>query len=102
MKEIILSADSEAILYSVPDVVADELEECCMEFCGNWLWESPHAYQYRKNDNGMAYVCYNEQDFIDYLNKWIFPNEQSTLVRRLGCNIEDLPKEYEEYPQFNF
>lgn len=102
MKEVILSADSEAAIYSVPDEVADDLENFCMDFCEKWLWESPHAEQYRKVDNGTKYVCYDERNFIEYLNKWLFPECQSAFVRGLGCNIEDLPGEYSEYPQFNF
>ena len=39
MKPVILSADGEAMLYSVPDAVAEHLEDCCMAFCTRWLWE---------------------------------------------------------------
>ena len=27
---------------------------------------------------------YNEEDFIEYLNEWVFPEEQSVLVENLG------------------
>ena len=29
-------------------------------------------------------VCYNEEDFIEYLNKWKYPDQPSTLVENLG------------------
>ncbi len=37
MKEVILSADGDSIVYLVPDAVADNLEDYCLEFCSNWL-----------------------------------------------------------------
>ena len=64
MKYVLLSADNTPSVYLVPDIVADNLREYCIEFCGKWLWESPHAKEYRVGDG----VCYNEQDFIKYLN----------------------------------
>ncbi len=41
IKEVILSADGDSIVYLVPDDVADNLEEYCLEFCSNWLRYSP-------------------------------------------------------------
>ena len=43
MKEVILSADGDSIVYLVPDAVADNLEDYCLEFCSNWLRNSPDA-----------------------------------------------------------
>lgn len=37
MKNVILSADGDRMVWSVPDVVAANLEEYCMEFCCRWL-----------------------------------------------------------------
>lgn len=100
MKEIILSADGDSAIYSVPDEVADNLEKFCIEFCDNWLHTSPDAKKYRTKHG----VCYNEADFIDYLNKYIFPDQISTLVKNIGWTGlgEDLPNEYQKYPYFNF
>lgn len=95
MKEIILSADGDSILYLVPDVVADNLREYCIEFCDNWLWSSPHAKQYRTKQG----VCFNEADFIDYLNLYVFPDQQSKFIKNLGKNI---PPKYKSFPYFNF
>lgn len=101
MKNVILSADGDRLIYSVPDAVADNLEEYCLEFCGKWLHTSPDAERYRISDN---IVCYTEADFIDYLNRYIFPAEKSVLVKNLGpIDPEDeLPEEYKYYPYFNF
>ncbi len=100
MKNVILSADGDRRIYSVPDVVADNLTQYCLEFCTKWLRTSPHAKKYRTSRG----ICYNEDDFIEYLNKWVFPEEKSTLVMNLGWIDfrSPLPKEYSEYPQFNF
>ena len=80
MKKVILSADGDSIIYLVPDIVADNLEKYCIEFCDDWLWHSPQAAKYRMG----AGVCYSEADFIDYLNKYKFPNEKSETVKNLG------------------
>ena len=100
MKEIILSADGDSIVYLVPDEVADNLDKYCHEFCSVWLWTSPDAERYRV-DGG---VCYTEADFIDYLNEYVFPTQKSVFVRNLGWTEfgEDLPIEYQNHPYFNF
>ena len=100
MKNVILSADAESKVYSVPNIVADNLAEYCIEFCDNWLISSPNAEKYRKG-NG---VCYHEGDFIEYLNNWIFPNQISKLVDNIGYinSINDIPNKYKECAIFNF
>jgi hypothetical protein len=59
MKNIIISADGDRMVYAVPSAVADNLEKYCLEFCRNWLWKSPHAQKFRMEDG----VCYNETPF---------------------------------------
>ena len=91
MKEVILSADGEAKLYRVPDAVAENLDTYCMEFCTDWLWKSPHAERYRMKYGNTTVVSYTEEDFIDYLNAWVFPGNPSVLVRGLGCSYGEIP-----------
>lgn len=100
MKKVILSADGDSIVYLVPDDVADNLEEYCLEFCSNWLRYSPDAEKYRKD----GILCYTERDFIDYLNAYVFPDCESKIVENLGwTNLGDnLPERYKNYPYFNF
>ncbi len=100
MKNVILSADGDSVIYAVPDTVADNLEKFCTEFCGEWLHKSPDAEKYRTKQG----VCYNEADFIAYLNQYVFPDQISTLVKNIGWTElgENLPEEYREYPYFNF
>ena len=99
MKNIILSADSEWVVYSVPDPVADQLRKYCLQF-DRWLWTSPKAKKYHMGDG----VCYNEADFIDYLNTDVFPDQPSVLLDNLGWPDEDcpLPPQYRDCPQFHF
>lgn len=103
MKHILLSADGEISVFSVPDKVADHLEQYCMEFCCHWLHESPDAAKYRVKMGDEIGVCYCEKDFIEYLNQYIC-DEKSTLVARLeGVYVGDkLPEEYAGLPYFNF
>lgn len=103
MKNVLLSADGEISVFAVPDPVADDLEKYCLEFCCNWLHKSPDAEKYRTKMGGMVVVRYSEQDFIDYLNRYVC-DEPSVLVTRLtGVYGEDkLPEEYIGLPYFNF
>lgn len=100
MKNVVISADSDRKVYSVPDIVADNLYEYCMEFCTKWLRRSPHAKKYRVGNA----VCYTEKDFIEYLNTWVFPDQQSVLVENIGWIDFDaeLPAPYTDCPEFNF
>ena len=103
MKRVLLSADSEIGVFSVPDEVADNLERYCLEFCCHWLHESPDAEKYCVKMGSLVGVCYNEKDFIDYLNQYIC-DEQSVLITTLaGVYVgDDLPEEYMGLPYFNF
>lgn len=100
MKYVVLSADGDRMVYCVPNKVADNLEDYCIEFSNNWLRTSPHAKKYRAGRG----VCYSEEDFIEYLNQWIFPEQPSHLVENLGWIDfdENLPDKYKDCPQFNF
>lgn len=103
MKNVLLSADSEISVFSVPDTVADNLEQYCMEFCCNWLHQSPDAEKYRRKMGGVIVACYNEKDFIAYLNQYIC-GETSVLVTTLTDVHEEkqVPQEYAGLPYFNF
>ena len=100
MKNVILSADGDDIVYSVPDKVADNLKSYCIQFESDWLQHSPEAQKYRTK----GIICFNEADFIEYLNRYLFPDEQSKFVKNLGrinC-VKDYPEEYKHCPSFNF
>jgi len=101
MANVLLSADGDCKVYSVPAIVANNLEEYCINFARDWLHTSPDAEKYRTSNGA---VCYNEEDFIDYLNKWIFPKQQSLFIENLGLidSQYDIPRRYKECPWFNF
>ncbi|MCI8909550.1 MAG: hypothetical protein HFG09_02620 [Oscillibacter sp.] len=103
MKNVLLSADSEISVFRVPDEVAENLEQYCLEFCGHWLHESPDAAGYRVKTGNMTVVSYSEKDFITYLNQYIC-EEPSVLIATLAGVFEEehLPKEYIGLPYFNF
>lgn len=99
MKRVLLSADSEISLFTVPDEVAGNLGQYCLEFCDNWLHKSPDAAKYRKKRG----VCYTEKDFIDDLNKYVCDEQSSLITTFSGVYDEDkLPEEYIGLPYFNF
>ena len=101
MKHVILSADGDSKVYSVPDEVAENLNKHCLYFCNKWIRCGPYAEGYRRVH---GCVCYSEVDFIEYLNKWKYPDQPSVLVKNLGwiAREQDIPKEYRDCPRFNF
>lgn len=100
MKEIIISADGDSKIYLVPDVVANNLANYCIEFCDKWMITSPNAEKYKINGG----YCFDEDDFIDYLNEYIFPEQKSVFVKNLGWTDfgSNIPTEYKALPYFNF
>ena len=84
----------------VPNDVAENLEEYCLEFSSNWLRNSPDAERYRV---GKA-VCYTEADFIEYLNTYVFPDRESKKIKNLGWTDlgKNLPEGYRNLPYYNF
>ena len=101
MKNVIISADGDRMVYAVPNIVADNLTEYCIEFCDKWLRTSAYAKKYRRN----GVLCYNERDFIEYLNRFKFPQEPSVFIENLGpIGIDELPipERYKDCPMFHF
>jgi len=48
-------------------------------------------------------LCFNEQDFIDYLNEHIFPQQKSVLVQKLRyMTSKEQKQRYKDIPAFNF
>lgn len=104
MKNILLSADGEISVYSVPDEIADNLREHCIRFCDEWLRKSPEAKRYcMRMPNGKMCLCYDESDFIDYLNNFVC-DTPSILVEKLEdvYELEEVPRKYKDLPYFNF
>lgn len=102
VKEVLLSHDAKVLMYCVPDPVAEDLEKYCLDFACHWIWENPNGAKLLQNVRGMTVAVYGAPDFIDYLNQWVFPEQQSSLIRQLDYYIHELPEEYQKYPQFNF
>ena len=42
------------------------------------------------------------QNFIDYLNEFIFPTQKSTFVAEMDFYDYEIPEEYKDIPWFNF
>ena len=103
MTEVILSHDSEAVLYSVPAEVAANLSEYCWNFAASWVWNGPENWKFLRQIRSSQYCAvFGAPDFIDYLNRWAFPECESKLVKGLGCYNDEIPEQYRHYPQYNF
>ena len=103
MKEVILSADDEAKIYIVPDEVADNLDKYCWDFAADWVWNGPEKNRFLVElGAGKFGVMFDDSDFIDYLNRWAFPEQHSKLLNVLGCYDYEVPETYKDYPKYNF
>lgn len=104
MKNIILSADCYLTVYSVPAEIADNLRKYCLDFRNDWLPNSPDAKKYRRNaENGKISLCYDETDFIKYLNKYVCKNKVKRVEKLKNVySVYELPEKYKNLPYFNF
>ena len=102
MKRVLLSADNSPSIYLVPSEVADDLDGYCNEFANNWLRHDKRARKYHTGHG----LCYNEEDFVEYLNRYIFPDRPSEYVETIELEWngreEILPEKYKEMKWFNF
>jgi len=99
VKQVILSADGDQYLYSVPDPVAENLDRFCMEFL-RWMQYTPAGKKYWIGRGFM----FTEADFIDWLNENRFPEQRSQLLGNLGDwdLQEKIFAEHPDIPHFNF
>ena len=103
MKKVLLSHDGKMKMYLVPDDVANNLKEYCMHFGFEWLMNDPNAEKLRvTTPSGEIGYMFGAQDFIDYLNDFIFPNQRSTLVGEMDFYDYEIPEECKNIPWFNF
>ncbi len=102
MKNVLLSHDDKVCMYTVPDEVADHLQQYCMEFAVDWIWNDPAGAKLLRQIRGQTVAVYGTPDFIDYLNTYRFPDQPSRLAAQLDYYDYELPEAYRGYPQFNF
>lgn len=101
MKYVFLGAWGPLNIYSVPEEVANNLEEYCNGYI-EWLREGNDKEKYY----GKGYsFSYDENDFIEYLNKYIFPDRQSEFIitPKIGERGEYIiPEKFKDCPFFRF
>ena len=51
---------------------------------------------------GEVGYMFGAQDFIDYLNDFIFPSQKATLIVEMDFYDYEIPEEYKDIPWFNF
>lgn len=105
MKEVILSADGDLCLYSVPADVADNLDNVCNEFASDYVWHGPSNAKFLKYIGEMYVACFGVEDFITYLNEEVYPQMKSVKLKTIGdfdCFANGIPEEYQHIPWYNF
>ena len=102
MKMILLSAGDDLSVYSVPNDVADNLAEYCVQF-GKWVAHSPDAERFRIKRGDFVDLDYTEQDFIDYLNNCVCGTRSVFLTVIDNVQVrEDAPKRFLKLPCYYF
>ena len=109
MKNILLSADSKPCVYSVPDIVADNLRDYCLEFLSAlYSFENNRELEIVDDEHvdsdSETTVIYDETGFIYWLNQYKFPSKPSKFVETLEWEAYDgiMPEIYKSCPWFNF
>lgn len=105
MKEVILSADGDLYLYSVPSDVADNLDRVCNEFANQYVWHGPRNAEFLRFVGGQYVACYGVDDFIEYLNEYLYPEMKAVKIKTIGdfdCFADGVPEGYQNTPWFNF
>jgi hypothetical protein len=99
MKYILLSADCNPSVYLVPSELEDNLSKYISLFY-EWLAKSPQAEKYRIEDG----LCFNETDFVQYLNDNFFSETPLVFIETLELNgvEENIPEKYSECVRYNF
>lgn len=102
MKEVILSADGDLWLYSVPADAADNLAAICNEFASDYVWHGSKSGRFLRLCGEQYVAFFNADDFIEYLNTERYPEFKSKKIRLLGSFDSGVPEEYRHIPWYNF
>ena len=84
MKKLMLSADSNVMLYEVSDKIIDDFENILDNF-----------YAWKKTN------CYDEQLFVQYIQQ-VFGEKTIKFIEDLGCDYDKIAKEHLDIKWYNF
>ena len=101
MKEVILSADGDLSLYSVPAEVADNLATVANEFALNYVWRGEKSGRFLELYEDRYVAVYDEEDFIEYLNTVLYPQKLSHKIKTI-YDFDCVAEEYAKIPRYNF
>ena len=102
MKEVVLSADGDPSLYLVPADVADNLATVANEFAFDYVWHGENNGKFLRHCGKTIAACFNEEDFIEYLNTVLYPDKPSKKIMTIHTDDDELPEEYRKLPYCNF
>ncbi len=95
---MILSADNELKVYLVPDFVEESFDRLCTAFHRN------PPKKLLKEIRGTTVYCFDETDFIRYLNESVCGDEKCVYVETLGWDYDrkKWPEKYRKCRHYNF
>ena len=116
MRYILLSADTQPVLYEAPDAVALELHHFADQFLEEINRLDSSFWRQVADPSGEKYDClaYTVSDFVAWLNKQPetqrlpvreaagLPMEEREIIMETALREQNRPCEQQQYPWFNF
>lgn len=83
---LIVAFDLNSDIVDVPEWVIKNRDSVRNKFL-NWIYYSQNKKNNKKRDGSQVnYVCYNSEEFINWLNTKLRPNEEAFVVEK---NVDD-------------
>ena len=115
MRYILLSADTQPILYEAPDGIAAALHELADQFLYEVNCKDSSYWRQIRDPSGAQYdsLCYTLDDFVAWLNKRHegrrqlvrlpahLPMEEREIIMETALKEQNLPIHQQQYPWVN-
>ena len=116
MRYILLSADSQPVLYEAPEAIALRLQQFADQFLEEINRLDSSFWRQVDDPSGGRFDClaYTVDDFVAWLNKQPeagyrpvrkaenLPMEEREIIMETARKEQNLPCEHQRYPWFNF
>ena len=116
MRYILLSADTQPVIYEAPETVALELRHFADQFLEEINRLDSSYWRHVTDPSGEKYDClaYTVDDFVAWLNKQpetrylpvreaaSLPMEEREIIMDTARKEQNLPCTHQKYPWFNF
>ncbi len=116
MRYILLSADTQPVIYEAPEAIALRLQYFADQFLEEINRLDSSFWRHVTEPSGKKYDClaYTVDDFVAWLNRQpetryrsvreatALPMEEREIIMETARKEQNLPCEHQRYPWFNF